>query len=272
MSKVKERVDILLVDRGLCESREKAKRSIMAGLVYSDTVRIDKPGEKLPIDANLEVKGKECPYVGRGGYKLEKALSYFNITVRDKIVADIGSSTGGFTDCALQNGAAMSYAIDVGYNQLAWKLRNDPRVVVMERTNFRHATIDMFNQGQPDFACIDVSFISLRLILPALKDILVANGQVVALVKPQFEAGKELVGNKGIVRDKKVHKLVLDDIIDFSLKTGFTVIDLTYSPITGGDGNIEFLLYLKWLPTEKNVFDFSLIDRTIEEAHNNLKG
>jgi 23S rRNA (cytidine1920-2'-O)/16S rRNA (cytidine1409-2'-O)-methyltransferase len=272
MSKVKERIDILLVDRGLCETREKAKRSIMAGLVYSDTVRIDKPGEKVPVDSNLEVKGKECPYVGRGGYKLEKALSHFEISVIDKVVADIGSSTGGFTDCALQNGAKMSYAIDVGYNQLAWKLRNDPRVVVMERTNFRHATPEMFNNGLPNFACIDVSFISLKLILPALKEILVENSNIVALVKPQFEAGREFVGSKGIVRDKKVHKMVLQDITDFADRTGFHVIDLTFSPITGGDGNIEFLLHLGWKFDKEIIFDLNLIEKTIEEAHNKLKG
>lgn len=192
----KERIDVLLVKRGLIETREQAKRSIMAGLVYSEETRIDKPGEKVEEDAPLTIKGNELKYVSRGGLKLEKALDVFDVTVRDKIILDIGASTGGFTDCALQNGAQHCYALDVGYNQLAWKLRQDERVTVMERTNFRYATPDLFDQGLPAFATIDVSFISLSLILPALKEILVENGDVIALVKPQFEAGKGKVGKK----------------------------------------------------------------------------
>ncbi|MDQ0231916.1 TlyA family RNA methyltransferase [Metabacillus malikii] len=242
----KERIDILLVENGFFESREQAKRAIMAGIVYGNEERLDKPGEKVSRDTVISIKGKTMPYVSRGGLKLEKALKVFNLDLSNKIMIDIGSSTGGFTDCALQNGVKMSYAVDVGYNQLAWKLRQDERVVVMERTNFRYATQADFMKGLPEFASIDVSFISLKLILPTLKNILVPNSHVVALVKPQFEAGKELVGKKGIVRDPKVHEQVLEQIINFSLLEGYDFMDLSYSPITGGDGNIEFLLHLRW--------------------------
>ena len=221
----KERVDVLLVERGLVETREKAKRSIMAGLVYSNEQRLDKPGEKVAMDAPLTVKGNVLPYVSRGGLKLEKALKVFDLDVKDKILLDIGASTGGFTDCALQNGAKLSYALDVGYNQLAWKLRQDERVVVMERTNFRYVTPVDLNEGMPDFASIDVSFISLKLILPVLKTLLVSGSDVVALVKPQFEAGREQVGKKGIVREPKIHEAVMDKIIDFSLKEGYDVMN-----------------------------------------------
>ncbi|MEH7383108.1 TlyA family RNA methyltransferase [Bacillus sp. JJ1533] len=246
MGTKKERLDVLLVERGLIETREKAKRSIMAGLVYSNEERLDKPGEKVEIDIPLTVKGNVIPYVSRGGLKLEKAIKDFDLNIKDKIMIDVGSSTGGFTDCALQNGVKKSYALDVGYNQLAWKLRQDERVVVMERTNFRYVTPVDLQSGLPEFATIDVSFISLRLILPVLKSLLVANSDIVALVKPQFEAGKEQVGKKGIVRDPKTHKAVLTHIIEFSLKEGYDCINLSYSPITGGEGNIEFLLHLRW--------------------------
>jgi 23S rRNA (cytidine1920-2'-O)/16S rRNA (cytidine1409-2'-O)-methyltransferase len=242
----KERIDVLLVERGLMETREKAKRAVMAGLVYSNEERLDKPGEKVDREIPLTVKGNVMPYVSRGGFKLEKALKEFELNVQDKILLDIGASTGGFTDCALQNGAKMSYALDVGYNQLAWKLRQDPRVVVMERTNFRYVTPADLNEGMPNFASIDVSFISLRLILPVLKELLTADSDVVALVKPQFEAGREQVGKKGIVREPSVHEEVLQGMIDFSLQTGYDVMDASFSPITGGDGNIEFLLHLRW--------------------------
>lgn len=244
--KNKERLDVLLVERGLIETREKAKRAIMAGLVYTNEERLDKPGEKVKTDIPLKIKGNLLPYVSRGGLKLEKALKVFDVSVLDKVLLDIGSSTGGFTDCALQNGAKMSYALDVGYNQLAWKLRQDERVVVMERTNFRYVTPADLIREMPTFATIDVSFISLTLILPVLKTLLVPNSDVVALVKPQFEAGREQVGKKGIVRDEKIHLQVVDKIIQFSVKHGYTVKNLSYSPITGGDGNIEFLLHLKW--------------------------
>jgi 23S rRNA (cytidine1920-2'-O)/16S rRNA (cytidine1409-2'-O)-methyltransferase len=242
----KERVDVLSVEQGLFETREKAKRAIMAGIVYCNEMRLDKPGEKITVDSVLTVKGKTLPYVSRGGLKLEKALKVFDIDIKDKILLDIGSSTGGFTDCALQNGAIMSYAVDVGYNQLAWKLRSDDRVVVMERTNFRYVTPSDLNGPMPNFSSIDVSFISLKLILPVLKTLLVPESDVVALVKPQFEAGREQVGKKGIIRDPKVHEQVLQKIIEFSLITGFNVKNLSFSPITGGEGNIEFLLHLRW--------------------------
>ncbi|CAG9623184.1 TlyA family RNA methyltransferase [Sutcliffiella rhizosphaerae] len=270
----KERLDVLLVERGLIETREKAKRSIMAGLVYSNEQRLDKPGEKIAIDAPLMIKGNLIPYVSRGGLKLEKALKVFDLDVKGKIVLDIGASTGGFTDCALQNGAKLSYALDVGYNQLAWKLRQDDRVVVMERTNFRYVTAVDLAEGMPEFASIDVSFISLRLILPVLKTLIIPGGHVVALVKPQFEAGKDQVGKKGIVRDPKTHQSVMESIIDFSLKEGFDVMDGSFSPITGGEGNIEFLLHLKWDPKDEGIGKSHLkvpVSELISEAHQQLK-
>jgi 23S rRNA (cytidine1920-2'-O)/16S rRNA (cytidine1409-2'-O)-methyltransferase len=273
-TKKKERLDLLLVERGLVESREKAKRVILAGLVYSNEMRLDKPGEKVDSDIPLTIKGNPLPYVSRGGLKLEKALKEFAISVKDKIVLDIGASTGGFTDCALQHGAKLSYAIDVGYNQLAWKLRQDPRVIVMERTNFRYVTPADLQHGMPEFASIDVSFISLKLILPVLKTLLVPGSDVVALVKPQFEAGKENVGKKGIVRDPKVHVNVLLSMIEFSLKEGYDVLHLTFSPITGGDGNIEFLLHLHW-SGEKEEGESLLTttaEKIVKEAHEELKG
>lgn len=269
----KERVDVLLVERGLAETREKAKRAVMAGIVYSNDLRMDKAGEKIAIDAPLTIKGQMMPYVSRGGYKLEKAMETFDISVKDKLMIDIGSSTGGFTDCALQNGAKKSYAVDVGYNQLAWKLRQDPRVVVMERTNFRHSVPEDFTEGLPEFATIDVSFISLKLILPALKRILVPGSDVVSLVKPQFEAGRDQVGKKGIIRDKKVHLQVVEQIRDFAVREGFILKEATYSPITGGDGNIEFLFHLYW-PGEESAGEQDVdvdLEQVVEEAHKSLK-
>jgi 23S rRNA (cytidine1920-2'-O)/16S rRNA (cytidine1409-2'-O)-methyltransferase len=244
--KNKERLDVLLVERGLIETREKAKRAIMAGLVYTNEERLDKPGEKVKVDIPLNIKGKMLPYVSRGGLKLEKALKVFDVDVDGKVLLDIGASTGGFTDCALQNGAKMSYALDVGYNQLAWKLRQDERVVVMERTNFRYVTPADLVREMPNFASIDVSFISLTLILPVLKTLIIPGSDIIALVKPQFEAGRDQVGKKGIVRDEKVHLQVIEKIIHFSIEQGYIVNNLSYSPITGGDGNIEFLLHLNW--------------------------
>lgn len=244
--KNKERLDVLLVERGLIETREKAKRAIMAGLVYTNEERLDKPGEKVKVDIPLNIKGKMLPYVSRGGLKLEKALKVFDVDVDGKVLLDIGASTGGFTDCALQNGAKMSYALDVGYNQLAWKLRQDDRVVVMERTNFRYVTPADLVREMPNFASIDVSFISLTLILPVLKTLIIPGSDIIALVKPQFEAGRDQVGKKGIVRDEKVHLQVIEKIIHFSIEQGYIVNNLSYSPITGGDGNIEFLLHLNW--------------------------
>ena len=268
----KERLDILLVERGLAETREKAKRTIMAGLVYSNERRLDKPGEKVPVDIPLTVKGNAIPYVSRGGLKLEKALRAFSLHVEDKIMLDIGASTGGFTDCALQNGVKLSYALDVGYNQLAWKLRQDERVVVMERTNFRYVTPSDFQHGLPNFATIDVSFISLKLILPVLKTILVPHSDVVALVKPQFEAGKEFVGKKGIVRDARVHVHVLHTITAFAKQEGYDIIGLTHSPITGGDGNIEFLLHLRWEGKEVGENRLTVSpEEVVVRAHDELK-
>ncbi|PAV29112.1 TlyA family rRNA (cytidine-2'-O)-methyltransferase [Virgibacillus profundi] len=264
----KKPLDILLVERNLIETREKAKRVIMAGLVFSDQMRLDKPGMKVDEETPLTVKGKKTPYVGRGGLKLEKALDYFSVPVNDKIMVDVGSSTGGFTDCALQKGAKLSYAVDVGYNQLDWKLRNDSRVIVMERTNFRYATPEMFTYGTPNFASVDVSFISLRLILPVLRKIIVEKTDVIVLIKPQFEADRDQIGEKGVVRDKKVHLSVLQKIISLAENEGYVLYGLTHSPITGGDGNIEFLAYFGWNKEnkEKMINDVEL-EKAVENAH-----
>lgn len=264
----KKRLDELLVEKELIENLDKSKRVIMAGQVFSEQHRLDKPGMKVDINIPLTVKGKALPYVGRGGLKLEKALSYFSIDANDRIFIDIGSSTGGFTDCALQKGARLSYAIDVGYNQLDWKLRSDKRVVVMERTNFRHVTADMLRNGTPNLASIDVSFISLRLIFPVLSGLLAENSDVIALIKPQFEAKKEQVGKKGIVRDPLVHREVLTQIINFAKNEGYQALNLTYSPITGGEGNIEFLAHFGWKKeTETENYAPISIDKTVENAH-----
>lgn len=263
----KERIDVLLVQQGLSETREKAKRNVMAGLVCDEkNIRYDKPGEKIPVDTVLRLKGQALKYVSRGGLKLEKAITSFGIDFEGKTLLDIGSSTGGFTDVALQNGAKMSYALDVGSNQLAWKLRQDERVEVMEKTNFRYSKLEDFTKGQPNISTIDVSFISLKLILPVLKEILASDGEVVALIKPQFEAGREQVGKKGIIRDKKVHLSVLEDVLAFIQEFGFNVMALDHSPITGGDGNIEFLAYLK--PVETGLGQF-LSEVTATEVVNN---
>ncbi|AJD91409.1 rRNA methyltransferase [Jeotgalibacillus malaysiensis] len=268
----KQRVDILLVDQGLAETREKAKRAVMAGLVFHNETRLDKPGEKIPEDAVLTVKGKVMPYVSRGGLKLEKALKEFNIDVQGKCMIDVGSSTGGFTDCALQNGARQSYAVDVGYNQLAWKLRQDPRVIVMERTNFRYLTPEDLKEGLPDFASIDVSFISLKIILPVLKTLLKPGSDVLALVKPQFEAGRDQVGKKGIIRDKKVHLEVVNKISSFAADHGYDVLAASFSPITGGDGNIEFLFHLQTTEGDSGVIASNVkMEEVVSEAHDSLK-
>jgi len=263
----KERVDVLLVEKGLCESREKAKRAIMAGLVFSGSERIDKPGTKIDPKAPLVIKGQALRYVGRGGLKLEKALDVFHLDVCDQIVLDIGASTGGFTDCCLQNGAALVYALDVGYNQLAWKLRQDARVVVMERTNFRYSKPDDFTDGLPSFATIDVSFISLRLILSVLANILIPGGNVVALIKPQFEARREEVGKKGIVKDRTIHERVIREVVHFAKTEGFSSRHLSFSPVTGGGGNIEFLLHLCLLSDDVEIVHPSLISDVVSAAH-----
>lgn len=264
----KQRVDVLLVTQGLFESREQAKRAVMAGEVLGNNEeRLDKPGVKIPVDTDLHIKGKPIPYVSRGGFKLAKALKVFNIDVTDRIVLDIGSSTGGFTDVMLQNGAKMSYALDVGSNQLVWKLRQDPRVVVMEHTNFRYSKPEDFTKGRPSFSSIDVSFISLSLILPPLKQILVENGEVVALIKPQFEAGREHVGKHGIVKDPKIHESVIQKVIKLAVDNGFSPRHLDFSPITGGEGNIEFLIHLKSVTGTPEIASDIDVAGTVESAH-----
>lgn len=250
MSTSKERIDVLLVEQAYFESREKAKASIMAGLVFADGERIEKPGMKIPRAAEITVKGAPHPYVGRGGLKLEKAIRTFELEMDGITMMDIGSSTGGFTDCALQHGASLVYAIDVGYNQLDWSLRNDERVKVMERTNFRYVEREHLDGPTPNMATIDVSFISLKLILPPLKAIIAKPGTVIALIKPQFEAGRDKVGKTGVVKDPNTHISVLRDILDFAADMGFELKGLTYSPITGGEGNIEFLAYWQVVPLE----------------------
>ena len=240
----KERLDVLLVERGLFESREKAKAAIMAGLIHSESERLDKAGVKIPVDTHLMVKGNTMPYVSRGGLKLEKAIELYTIDLTDAVMVDIGASTGGFTDCALQHGASKVFAIDVGYNQLAWKLRNDPRVINMEKQNIR--TVTPVQLGElVDFISIDVAFISLDKVLPVAGTLLKDSGSMVALIKPQFEAGKDNVGKGGIVRDAKIHEEVLERILGIAREEGFSLQGLTYSPIKGMDGNIEFLGYFK---------------------------
>lgn len=240
----KERVDLLLVQKGFFSTREQAKRAIMAGLVFSQSERIDKPGTKVPVTAPLIVKGSPSPYVSRGGLKLEKAIRSFQLDLKDKIVLDVGASTGGFTDCALKHGAKLVYAVDVGYGQLAWSLRNDPRVIVMERTNFRYAKREDFTHGTPDFACVDVSFISLRLIFVPLYEVLKPESFAVVLVKPQFEAGKGQVGKKGVVKNPRVHREVLELTRHHALQSGFEWRGVDYSPLKGAEGNVEFLALL----------------------------
>ncbi|KXT79249.1 TlyA family RNA methyltransferase [Streptococcus sp. DD13] len=250
----KERVDILALRQGLFETREQAKRGVMAGLVVKaiNGERLDKPGEKIDEGIELRLKGEKLKYVSRGGLKLEKALDVFQISVEDLVTLDIGASTGGFTDLMLQSGAARVYAVDVGTNQLVWKLRQNPQVVSMEQYNFRYANIEDFNQGRPQFASIDVSFISLSLIFPALSTILAEDGEVVALVKPQFEAGREQIGKNGIVKDPQIHCQVLEKVLQIAEEDGFSPQGLDFSPIQGGHGNIEFLLYLKKGPVKEN--------------------
>lgn len=239
----KERLDALLMNRALFESRAKAQAAIMAGQVLVNEQKIDKPGTPVAEDVQIRLLGNKLPFVSRGGLKLAKALKIFPISVEGRVVADIGASTGGFTDCALQNGATRVYAIDVGYGQLAWKLRSDERVVNMERTNVRYLERESLPE-QVDVATIDVAFISLDKILPAVHKILKEDGFVIALIKPQFEAGKENVGKKGVVRDARVHEDVINNVIDFAKSEGFGIAGLDFSPIKGPEGNIEYLLYL----------------------------
>lgn len=263
----KERLDVHLTDLGYFPSREKAKRAIMAGLVFVDGDRVDKAGTKIKVESEIEVKGKALKYVGRGGLKMEKAMEAFDIDVNDKIGMDIGASTGGFTDCMLQNGATKVFAIDVGYGQLDWKLRNDPRVVCMERTNARLLTFDMIGEFV-DFISIDVSFISLKLILGPAMELLKPEGEIVALIKPQFEAGRDKVGKKGVVRDIEVHRDVVRMIYDFCIKNNLYFKDLEYSPIKGAEGNIEYLAHITKQP---NDVDFeSLLDEIVNQSHEKL--
>lgn len=241
---MKKRLDVLVTERGLAESRERAKTLIMTGQVYVDNQKADKPGDTFAEEAQIEVRGKGLRYVSRGGLKLEKAMREFDLELTGTVCMDIGASTGGFTDCMLQNGAEKVYAVDVGYGQLAWSLRNDPRVVNLERTNARYLTKEQIPQ-EIGFFSVDVSFISLTIILPAVRPLLSPHGRAVCLIKPQFEAGREKVGKKGVVRDKTVHREVIEGILDFALHHGYSVLGLTYSPVKGPEGNIEYLAYLE---------------------------
>lgn len=263
----KERLDALLMNRGMFESRAKAQAAVMAGQVLVNEQKIDKPGTPVPPDVTIRLLGNNLPYVSRGGLKLEKALQIFPISVKDKIVADIGASTGGFTDCALQNGAIKVYAIDVGYGQLAWKLRSDERVINMERTNVRYLEKDSLPE-QVDAATIDVAFISLDKVLPAVHKIVKDDGFVIALIKPQFEAGKENVGKKGVVRDAKVHESVINNVIDFAKTEGFGIAGLDFSPIKGPEGNIEYLLHLT-LGTDDSV-SREFVAELVSRSHGDL--
>ena len=267
---MKKRIDILLVEQGYFDSRERAKKAIMAGLVFVDNQRCDKAGTEVKEDANILVKGNPIPYVSRGGLKLEKAMKNFDITLQDKVCMDIGASTGGFTDCMLQNGARKVFSIDVGYGQLAWKLRQDDRVVCMERTNIRYVTIEDTKEFA-DFASIDVSFISLKLVLPVAHNLIIPGGEIVALIKPQFEAGKGKVGKKGVVREKNIHIEVIEMISEFAIENGFAILNLDYSPIKGPEGNIEYLIHLRnnndGFVFDKEAFDKKIVE-VVEESHN----
>lgn len=249
---MKERLDVILVSQGLATSREKAKAVIMAGQVYVNGQKEDKAGSMFAPDVKIEVRGHALPYVSRGGLKLEKAMKTFPITLQELVCMDIGASTGGFTDCMLQNGAKKVFAVDVGYGQLDWKLRNDPRVVCMEKTNIRYVLPE--DIGEPAaFASIDVSFISLTKVLLPVRNLLAGDGEIVCLIKPQFEAGREKVGKKGVVREKETHMEVVHTVMDFALSIGFGVLGLAFSPIKGPEGNIEYLLYLQKNPTEEEL-------------------
>lgn len=266
----KERLDVLLVEKNLVASRERAKSSIMAGLVFVDGQKIDKVGTVVPVEANITLAGDNIGFVSRGGLKLAKALDFFNITLQDKIVADIGASTGGFTDCALKNGAARVYAIDVGYGQLAWSLRTDSRVVNMERTNIRHVSPADIGETV-DFACIDVAFISLEKVLPAAKSLLSDQGEIVALIKPQFEAGRDKVGKKGVVKDPKVHQEVILKVLQCCRDLQLFPLQLSYSPIKGPEGNIEYLVYLtNATGVLQNEVDEQTVAEIVGEAHTSL--
>ena len=265
--KIKKRLDVLLVERLYADTRSKAQAIIMSGAVYVNGQKADKAGTSFEETVEIEVRGAVCPYVSRGGLKLEKALRYFGVKPEGYVCSDSGASTGGFTDCLLQQGAKKVFAIDVGYGQLDWKIRSDPRVVVMERTNIRYVTSQ--DLGEPlDLSVIDVSFIGLEIVLPTIKTLLKPTGQVLCLIKPQFEAGKENVGKKGVVRDPAIHKMVLDNFVSLVHGLGFTILGLTFSPVKGPEGNIEFLghLTLEDVPgIEPNT------EKVVADAHNTLK-
>ncbi len=267
---MKERLDVLLVKQGLASSREKAKAMIMAGDVFVNDNREDKPGDCFdPEKSRIRVKGPGLKYVSRGGLKLEKAVEVFGVDVSGKVCMDIGASTGGFTDCMLQNGAVKVFAVDVGYGQLAWKLRQDPRVVCMEKTNIRYVTPE--DIGEPlDFASVDVSFISLTKVLPVACTLLRPMACMVCLIKPQFEAGREKVGKKGVVRDPKVHEEVIQKIVDHVRFIGFSVMGLDFSPVKGPEGNIEYLLYIQKTDKEEDSFNDGLVETVVRQAHDKL--
>lgn len=264
----KARLDVTLVERGLCESRQKAQAAIMAGLVTVNGVKVSKAGAGVAESDVLEVKGPAIPYVSRGGLKLEKAMKLWNIDLTGKICADIGASTGGFSDCMLQCGAAKVYAVDTGYGKLDWKIRTDPRVIALERTNARYLTHEQV-PDELDFASVDVSFISLRLILPALRGVLKDGSEVVCLVKPQFEAGRENVGKKGVVRDPEIHLQVLEHFLEHARENDFCVKAFTFSPIKGPEGNIEYLGHITTREMPSREFD---LKRLVEESHQALEG
>ena len=264
--KVKKRLDVLLTEQGYADTRSKAQAIIMSGNVYVNGQKADKPGVSYEETVELEVRGAVCPYVSRGGLKLEKALRDFGVKPVDYVCSDSGASTGGFTDCLLQQGARKVFAIDVGYGQLDWKIRSDERVVVMERTNIRYVTPE--DLGEPlDLSVIDVSFIGLEIVLPTIKTLLKPTGQVLCLIKPQFEAGKENVGKKGVVREPKIHKMVLDNFVSLVDSLGFKILGLTFSPVKGPEGNIEFLGHLTLDNVEGIRPDTALV---VEQAHNTL--
>ena len=266
---MKKRLDILVTERGLAESREKAKALIMAGDVYVDQQKADKPGDLYPEEAPIEVRGKGLKYVSRGGLKLEKAMAEFPITLTGLVCMDVGASTGGFTDCMLQNGAKKVYAVDVGYGQLAWSLRTDPRVVNLERTNARYLSQEQVPEPI-DFFSVDVSFISLSLILPAVRPLLSENARAVCLIKPQFEAGREKVGKKGVVRDPAVHQEVIEKVLGFALENGYSVLGLTFSPVKGPEGNIEYLAYLQRSDAPTQAETVPQARQVVEASHTQL--
>lgn len=265
----KKRLDCLLFEQGLAQSREKARAMIMAGNVYVDNQKSDKPGTMLPLTAKIEVRGAALPYVSRGGLKLEKALALYGFSLKDSVAVDIGASTGGFTDCMLKNGARKVFAIDVGYGQLDWKLRNDPRVVNMEKVNVRYLDPETI-ETPVDFISIDVSFISLKLVFPVAADLLGEDGSLVCLVKPQFEAGREQVGKKGIVRDPKVHCQVIENVITYGRENRLYSHGLTWSPVTGAKGNIEYLLYMKKQPPQEEIGE-DAIKALVADSHAELE-